>query len=112
MIRLDQNGLDEEHQEFLNFLAKIKNDKKDIDNIVNKFIDYVTFHFQHEEQYMIKVNYPEDYFDAHVKEHLMIKTFVAQYINKDIDNTKIDLLRGMFIYHIENYDKMIENWME
>lgn len=107
--------LDDEHRDIVLFLYQIKDDKRDLPKIINTFLFYVTEHYVHEEQFMIDNNYPTHLINAHVNEHNKLKELFSKTLLSNINNMSdniIDALRITFIDHMNNWDRLIAEWIK
>ena len=78
--------IDEQHKELINIINLLahsitnNSQKEDILTIVDKLIDYSSYHFDVEEKLLAKFNYEEK--DYHIKEH---KGFTKKFSDLKVD---------------------------
>lgn len=116
--------IDEEHRRLFEIIrdtnALIHNDLlhdkyDEIMNLVNELRDYTEYHFNHEQEYMQKINYPQ--FDAQLRAHT---AFMEKFTNitleelDEIDNNQqeylmqfIDFLSSWLVNHVLKMDTKI-----
>ena len=111
--------IDAEHRDLMMFLVQLKEGSEGEDGdprkIAQAFLDYCTHHFEHEELYMARQNYPFEESHAHIMEHRrlgakvrrLMEDFKVTYNKQNIHEVKKE-----FITHIAIYDKMWSEWVE
>lgn len=107
--------LDDEHREIVLFLYQLKDDKRDLPKIINTFLFYITEHYTHEEKFMILNNYPANLINDHINEHNRLKELFSKTLLTNINNISddiIDALRITFIDHMNNWDRLIAEWIK
>lgn len=114
--------VDEQHQHLISVVndlheAILKGQGQDyLENVLNKLIDYVEFHFSTEEKLMEKVEYPE--MGEHCFEHLGLKSRVLAFQKKfkeESEPLSEDLmlfLRYWLENHITVVDKKIGSYLQ
>ena len=112
--------IDAEHKDLMMFLVQLKegsdgNIDADPLKLAQTFLDYCTHHFENEELYMARQNYPFDESHAHIMEHrrigVKVKRLMEDFkviLNKD----NIIEIKKEFITHMAIYDKMWAEWAE
>ena len=107
--------IDEQHKQVFNYInqlqvaLKLKKDEEEILGILKGLSDYSVFHFQLEEEKMIKSKYPK--YESHKEEHqifidrLTKLTMDMNTKNKSINLRLFKFLKVWFSGHILNTDK-------
>ena len=107
---------DSEHQKLISFVNKLHvnmiggEGPAIMSEILDNLVDYTVTHFGHEEELMIKYNYPD--FEKHKNEHQNLIEKVDEFKNKlNAGNTSFTLelmsfLRDWLMNHIKGSDKM------
>ncbi len=107
--------IDEEHKKLIGMINKVitakqhSNNPEELLEILNEMIKFAHEHFENEEAYMIKFNYPE--YQYHKEEHLAfsIKTLVYQskVVGGDYHtaNAILEYLKLWLVNHIQITDK-------
>ena len=111
---------DSQHQKFLLLIDNIlqsfyeKKGNLDIEEAVNKLMNYVDEHFGLEEKYMNLSNYPES--EAHKKLHLEFRNFLLDLDsrkNSVMDSAKLcNKLSTWFVFHIQNIDVQLADYLK
>lgn len=104
-------ALDEEHKEIMFFLIQIIQDKDNLPKIINSFMSYTMEHFDREQEFMRKVNYP--HIEHHIKEHERIRELIAEeliYSVYQVTEEKIEKIRLRIIAHISSFDQQLAEW--
>lgn len=106
-----ENGIkfmDDEHKTLINAVSKLNNAIEQ-SNDINKIFDfiyflsnYVQYHFKHEEEVMIKYEYP-DYND-----HKQLHEFFIDDVKKIIKELTV---RGPTLALADNINNRISNWL-
>lgn len=99
-------------------IRKLNNDEKEIEQlkaIIKSLYKYVAIHFKNEEEYMLKLKYPD--FSRHKQIHNNLLTTLNEFIQTlndlDIDVIEQNLfvfIEDYFIDHIVNEDMEIGTW--
>lgn len=111
---------DEEHKELINFINKLNNalqiqsTKKTMEEILAGLVNYTKIHFKHEEEAMLKYNYP-DYL-KHKEEHDRLTSQVTEF-HERLNSGKssfslelMDFLSNWLINHIQKIDMRYKNF--
>ena len=112
--------IDAEHKDLMMFLVQLKegsdgNIDADPLKLAQAFLDYCTHHFEHEELYMARQNYPFDESHAHIMEHRRIGVKVKRLMEEfkvTLNKDNIIEIKKEFITHMAIYDKMWAEWAE
>ncbi len=113
---LEISQMDEEHQKLIEIMNNLhhKNElrrgKSELSKIIQELYDYVVFHFQSEETYLLSIQYPnlEAHKKIHVKLLLELKHFQLEY---DLQNSStlnarfFEFLEMWLSSHIQHFDK-------
>lgn len=114
--------IDEQHQKLVDivnelydaFLAGTANEK--LGEILKSLNDYTVYHFETEEQFMQKYNYPQT--DAHKETHEKlidnITEFYAKHSSGDISVTYdvMNFLRQWLVEHIQKEDMQFADFLK
>ena len=95
--------------EIINLLTTTISDKvekKDIQYILDKLIDYAAYHFNSEEELFDKVNYPDS--EEHKQEH---KKFINHFNAMKLNLKKCSPLRNDMINMVEDFYNYLSNWL-
>lgn len=116
-IKTGVKAIDEEHLKYFDILSTFldKIDSNERTELFDELIDYVIYHFSHEEELMEKYNYP--HVGAHKQQHRYFKDKIWELSNKYANNnlpidmtTKMkinNLLFDWFVKHIQTIDKRL-----
>ncbi len=118
--------IDREHQKlfeiadkaYMTLMDRFIHDKYDyIVEILNELKDYALTHFQHEEEYMMKINYKK-LFSQKVEHQDFVDKIASYDLDKLDENQKdsiveiLDFLNNWLVNHILKSDKLIGKAME
>jgi hemerythrin len=82
-ISVGINSFDDEHKHLINFINKLNNaleirsTQKTMEEILAGLVDYTQIHFKHEEDAMLKYDYPD--YTKHKKEHDNLTSQVSEF---------------------------------
>jgi len=109
-------AIDDEHKDLMLFLIQLKeNSDNDPKKITQAFLDYSANHFEHEELYMARQNYPMEESHIHILEHRRLASSIKKMLEKDggiLSLENIHKIKVEFLTHIAIYDKMWAEWVE
>ncbi|HAT73704.1 MAG: Hemerythrin-like protein metal-binding protein [Candidatus Moranbacteria bacterium GW2011_GWF2_36_839] len=103
--------IDEQHKKLFgilnNFFGVIDKEDKNIENILEELKKYAQYHFDTEEKYFKKFNYPET--ENHIKMHQFYVEKIAEFEKRKSDE-KIslelrDFLKNWWLGYIQNADQ-------
>jgi hemerythrin len=105
--------LDDQHKKFIEILniliSKVSDSQESIKTTFQGIDDYIKFHFQTEEDFFNKYNYPdtEDHKKAHTDFIQKIASIREKFITDPISSKfeLVDFLENWLIDHIQNKDK-------
>lgn len=113
--RLGIKAIDDEHKDIMLFLIQLKETDTDKQKITQAFLDYSANHYEHEELYMARQNYPMDESHVHIMEHRRLASVIKKLVEKDggiLVQESIQKIKVEFLTHIAIYDKMWAEWVE
>ena len=105
--------IDNQHKKFFVILDNLetlnqKQEKSEIHSLINELQNYVIYHFQTEEDLMVKSQSPN--IDLHVMEHELFRKKVEEFHhsyynnNAELLNEMISFMRKWLIIHISGTD--------
>ena len=109
-VGIDQ--VDKEHQHLFNLVGKLHGET--VMDVLDELLDYVSQHFQHEEELMKLASYPD--FAEHVAQHEALTNSVAEFISgtTNWDEERVRELRVFatkwLVGHILNSDLKFGRW--
>ena len=116
-IKTGVKAIDEEHLKYFDILSTFldKIDSSERTELFEELVDYVIYHFSHEEELMEKYNYA--YITAHKQQHKYFKDRIWEISNKYANsNLPVDMTAKMkinnllfdwFVKHIQTVDKKL-----
>lgn len=120
-FRTGIDSIDEEHKKlfeiadraYTTLMDEFIPDKYDyIVEILRELSEYATFHFRHEEEYMMSIHYKK--LISHKAEHQDFFDKIASYDFSEIDENQkgvilevLDFLNDWLVHHIMENDKLI-----
>lgn len=118
--------IDEEHKILINTINEFNNSSKDnyttsnVENLIKDLLSYALYHFETEEELMIRYNYDvekEDEYKLHIEKHRYFLTKISS-IKKDLLDNKLvekeliyNFLQDWFLNHINNIDKKLGKFL-
>ncbi len=105
--------IDNQHKKFFVILDNLvtlnqKQEKSEMHSLINELQNYVIYHFQTEEDLMVKSHSPN--IDLHVMEHELFRKKVEEFHhsyynnNEELLNEMISFMRKWLIIHISETD--------
>lgn len=105
--------IDNQHKKFFVILDNLvtlnqKQEKSEIHTVINELQNYVIYHFQTEEDLMVKSHSPN--IDLHIMEHELFRKKVEEFHhsyynnNAELLNEMISFMRKWLIIHISGTD--------
>ncbi|EAJ1253789.1 bacteriohemerythrin [Campylobacter lari] len=118
---INNTKIDVQHKKLFELAAKVEeiSDRPiyqaELKKIIAEFFHYIKIHFQDEEAYMVKINYP--YLNQHKLMHKqitksMIKIIQSIKSTNDLKEKLYTVVNSWLIEHIIQHDTMIEYWRQ
>jgi hemerythrin len=117
--------IDSQHDALFRLFDKIYNavenddDLSDLDKVIKKLVDYVSFHFKNEEKLMLKIGYPN--LKEHKKEHRIMTRRVYEYLSRFKSENESqraiiidinDFIKSWLIEHIADKDMNLAEYLK
>lgn len=121
-LSLGIKTLDLQHEKFFKMLDELrlysanKDNKLLIENLLEEFSAYATYHFVAEERMMKKSEFP--LYEVHMQQHLFFKQKLdefkqaLEYKNEMVDEQMLNFLRKRFVVHISEQDKQYADYIK
>lgn len=121
-LSLGIKTLDLQHEKFFKMLDELrlysanKDNKLLIENLLEEFSAYATYHFVAEERMMKKSEFP--LYEVHMQQHLFFKQKLdefkqaLEYKNEMVDEQMLNFLRKWFVVHISEQDKQYADYIK
>lgn len=115
-------SIDDEHLILVNMLNMANEQLTDggdmqLDEIIRDLLSYALYHFDNEEELMLKNHYPEVLREKHFQEHRKFSAAVARF-QQDISQGKpvsggalLDFLQAWLVNHILDTDKQLGEFL-
>ena len=118
---VDEDFIDKDHKELFDIASlafkNVSNEDKSqkIKEVLKELYDYMKTHFKKEEEYMVKIEYPnvEEHKQIHKKIILSLNEFVKEAPSMDINILEKELARIIditLVQHIIQEDRKITSW--
>lgn len=121
-LSLGIKTVDLQHEKFFKMLDELrlysanKDNKLLIENLLEEFSAYATYHFVAEERMMKKSEFP--LYEVHMQQHLFFKQKLdefkqaLEYKNEMVDEQMLNFLRKWFVVHISEQDKQYADYIK
>lgn len=121
-LSLGIKTVDLQHEKFFKMLDELrlysanKDNKLLIENLLEEFSAYATYHFVAEERMMKKSEFP--LYEVHMQQHLFFKQKLdefkqaLEYKNEIVDEQMLNFLRKWFVVHISEQDKQYADYIK
>lgn len=121
-LSLGIKTVDLQHEKFFKMLDELrlysasKDNKLLIENLLEEFSAYATYHFVAEERMMKKSEFP--LYEVHMHQHLFFKQKLdefkqaLEYKNEMVDEQMLNFLRKWFVVHISEQDKQYADYIK
>ncbi|MCL5019543.1 MAG: bacteriohemerythrin [Patescibacteria group bacterium] len=121
---INNEEVDTQHQKLFAIIRELvvaieaQKDKEVLDSIMHELVNYTSYHFSSEEEFMESINYPAVDFEKHKNEHAYLTDEVFEGLNQFSNRGGIvvdDLLKFLnnwLINHILGTDLKIKGFIE
>ena len=121
-LSLGIKTVDLQHEKFFKMLDELrlysanKDNKLLIENLLEEFSAYATYHFVAEERMMKKSEFP--LYEVHMQQLLFFKQKLdefkqaLEYKNEMVDEQMLNFLRKWFVVHISEQDKQYADYIK
>lgn len=116
------DSIDNQHKELVRITNKLfdaiiaDKGRSIVFDVLDELVKYVDYHFNYEEELLIKHGYPEDHFKMHIDEHQALTNQVNSFINEVKDADMLDLevfdfLRIWTTDHLDDTDRKYSDFL-